>query len=82
MLLTRVLAGNAKKLTVADPSLTSPPPGFDSVCITPRLVPPSHFLIQIRGVPGGGGLGVGLKYDELIVYSNDQIRPFYLVLYA
>ena len=31
MLLTRVLAGNAQKLTQADPQLKQPPPGFDSV---------------------------------------------------
>ncbi|KAG9044943.1 hypothetical protein FS837_007268 [Tulasnella sp. UAMH 9824] len=60
MLMTRVLAGNATKFTVPDPTLVSAPPGYDA----------------IRGVPGSG-----LLYDELIVYDNDQVRPFYLVIY-
>lgn len=25
--------------------------------------------------------GVGLNYDELVVYNNDAIRPSYLVMY-
>lgn len=38
MLLNRVLAGNAVRLTAADPTLVRPPAGYDSV----------------RGVPGAG----------------------------
>lgn len=36
MLLTRVLAGNAQKLTQADPNLKGPPSGYDSVSLSVR----------------------------------------------
>ncbi|KAG8989447.1 hypothetical protein FRB90_002245 [Tulasnella sp. 427] len=42
----------------------------------PTLVAAPPGYDAIRGVPGSG-----LLYDELIVYDNDQVRPFYLVIY-
>lgn len=31
---------------------------------------------QVRGIPGGD-----LNYDELVVYTDDAIRPTHIVMY-
>ncbi|KAK1231540.1 hypothetical protein PQX77_005332 [Marasmius sp. AFHP31] len=60
ILLNKVVVGKGCKMTHDSTSLTSPPPGYDSV------------LAEKGG---------SLNYDELVVYTNDAIRPSYLVMY-
>lgn len=61
VMLNRVVVGKGYKLKQDDPTLTSPPAGYDSVL---------------------GETGGSLNHDELIVYSNDAIRPSWLIMYA
>ena len=81
MLLNQVVVGKGYKIAQDDPSLTAPPAGYDSVSrdtpflLTRRL---KHRLHQVLAEVGGS---LNLPYDELIVYSNDAVRPSYLVMY-
>jgi len=59
-LLNKVIVGRGCKMTQNNTSLTSPPPGYDSVL---------------------GEKGDTLNYDELVVYTNDAIRPSYLIMF-
>lgn len=78
ILLNKVVVGKGHKLTHDLTSLTAPPHGFDSVrlqilCI---MIKVHFFLFQVLAERGGS-----LNYDELVVYTNDAIRPSFLVMY-
>lgn len=45
---------------------------------SPDRTQPSPGYDSVLGKPGGGGR---LNYDECVVYTNDAIRPAYLVMY-
>lgn len=57
-------------------SLTAPPSGFDSVCLYLLLITLSDDSAKVLAEKGGS-----LNYDELVVYTNDAIRPSFLVMY-
>ena len=81
MLLNTVAVGKAYETYHNKPTLVCPPKGRNSVS-------QAHFS---DGEAGSSGLrfgqvygkpGVDLKYDEVVVYTNDAIRPSWLVLYG
>lgn len=45
---------------------------------SPNLTAPAAGFDSVLGEPGGGGV---LNFDECVVYTNDAIRPAYLVMY-
>jgi len=65
MLLTKVAAGEVKKVYTNFTNLKEPPRGYDSV-----VGEPANFLLRST-----------LRYDELVVYSEHAIVPSYLVIY-
>ena len=79
ILLNKVVVGKGYKILHDNPSMSAPPSGYDSVSraapllITRRL---NYRLHQVLAEVGGS-----LNYDELIVYTNDAVRPSYVVMY-
>jgi len=60
-----------------DPTLTAPPEGYDSVSRLDSL----RSARPLNSTQVYGEVGGGLCYDELVVYSNEAIRPTWLVMY-
>ncbi|RIB13217.1 hypothetical protein C2G38_1752471 [Gigaspora rosea] len=65
MLMNSVALGKIYKPSENDFSLTSPPPGYDSVCGDPNTVKNLKDL----------------KHDEIIVYNEDASIPQFLIVY-
>ena len=78
VLLNKVIVGKGWKLDKNNETLTAPPRGFDSVCMFYHR---KSFLIFIQSRKVLGEKGRALNHDELVVYTNDAIRPSYLVMY-
>ncbi|KAI5885946.1 ADP-ribosylation [Schizophyllum commune H4-8] len=76
MILAKVVVGRGYKMHYNNSSLTAPPVGYDSVCVRSLPLYTSYISGQVLGETGAQ-----LNYDEVVVYSNDAIRPAYLVLY-
>jgi hypothetical protein len=76
ILLNKVIVGKGCKLTHDNTSLTTPPSGYDSVCHSSLLILFFLNFWQVLAEKGGS-----LNYDELVVYTNDAIRPSFLVMY-
>lgn len=79
VMLNKVVVGKGCKLTNNQPTLTAPPAGYDSV---------SPFVISLTSASALSTFmqvlaekGAGLRDDEVIVYTNDAIRPSYLIMY-
>jgi len=79
ILLTYVVVGRAKKFTTNQPMLTQAPVGFDSVQST-SFIPFKPFVTILQVIGKASPTG-SLNYDELVVYTNDAVRPAYLVMY-
>lgn len=77
MLLNRVVVGRGYKMTVDNTTMTEPPAGYDSVSV----VAPKSFCEVLMKNQVLAEVGARLNYDELVVYTNDAIRPSYLVMY-
>ncbi|CAG8810695.1 3536_t:CDS:1, partial [Cetraspora pellucida] len=65
MILNSVALGRIYKPTENDFTLTSPPPGYDSVCGDPNTVKNLNDL----------------KFDEIIVYKEEASIPQFLIVY-
>lgn len=76
MLLNKVIVGKGCKMLHDNTSLQAPPAGFDSV--RRASLSCSLFLSMRQVLAEKGG---SLNYDELVVYTNDAIRPSFLVMY-
>lgn len=76
LLVNRVIVGKPHKRRQNATNLTEPPCGHHSVSIFPSQTHPC-LLGQVIGEPG-----IDLNYEETVVYSNDAIRPAYLVVYG
>ena len=79
ILLNKVVVGKGCKLLQDNTTLTAPPSGFDSVRIT--LLSENHALTAFTITKVLAEKGGSLNYDELVVYTNDAIRPSFLVMY-
>ena len=80
ILLTYVVVGKAKRFITNQPMLAQAPVGFDSVWST-FLIPPIPFMTFSQVIGEASPTG-SLNYDELVVYTNDAVRPAYLVMYG
>ncbi|KAJ7679197.1 hypothetical protein DFH06DRAFT_506746 [Mycena polygramma] len=76
VLVNRVVVGNPLTRQYNAEEITELPFGYHSVICSHLFVSPSHHL-QVVGVPGAD-----LNYGETVVYTNDAIRPAYLIIYA
>ncbi|KIJ98116.1 hypothetical protein K443DRAFT_133580 [Laccaria amethystina LaAM-08-1] len=76
LLVNRVIVGKPHKRRQNATNLTEPPCGHHSVSMFSSQTHPC-LLVQVIGEPG-----VDLNYEETVVYSNDAIRPAYLVVYG
>jgi hypothetical protein len=78
MLLNKVVVGKGCKMTQDNVSLTEPPAGYDSVRVSKVFSATlrNQYHFQVLAEKGGR-----LNYDELVVYTNDAIRPSFLVMY-
>ena len=79
MLLNKVIVGKGYKMLHDSPSMTAPPSGYDSVSRAPHLFDHSETNHRVHKVLAE--VGGSLNYDELIVYTNDAVRPSYVVMY-
>jgi len=77
-----VAVGKAYETYHNKPTLVCPPKGCNSVRGT-------HFSGGENGLNQAftfaqvyGKAGADLKYDEVVVYTNDAIRPSWLIVYA
>lgn len=81
ILLNKVVVGKVCKMTCDNGQLTAPPVGYNSVGFSFfTLVSILHSLTSachIQVLAEGGSF----DRDELVVYTNDAIRPSYLVMY-
>jgi hypothetical protein len=70
------VVGKGYKMLRDSPLMTAPPAGYDSVSATDNFS--ITTLIDYKVLAEVGGT---LKYDELVVYNDDAVRPSYLVMY-
>jgi hypothetical protein len=78
VLLTKVVVGKGYKMLRDSPSVGGPPPGYDSVSCHETNFLSSGFIIYCQVL---AEVGASLNYDELVVYTEDAVRPSYLVMY-
>ena len=82
MLLNKVVVGKGYKMTQDNTTLTAPPAGYDSVCLHNVFGCLSGvdcaWMIQVLAEVSLGG---SLNYDELVCYTENAIRPSYLLMY-
>jgi len=83
ILLNKVVVGKGYKMTQDNTKLTAPPPGYDSVCLhiygcLSGLGVDFAWMIQVLAEVALAG---SLNYDELICYTEDAVRPSYLLIY-
>jgi len=71
MLLNKVVVGKGYKMTTDNTTLTEPPPGYDPA----DGVPLQFFGGALMKIQVLAEVGARLKYDKLVVYNNDAIRP-------
>lgn len=70
------MVGKGYKMLRDSPLMTAPPAGYDSVSARNNFY--VILLIHCKVLAEVGGT---LKYDELVVYNDDAVRPSYLVMY-
>ena len=77
MLLNKVIVGRGYKLQSGNSALTAPPAGYDSVRLLSTSLQYASNLRLVTKIL----VEIGAGQDELVVFSDDAIRPYYLVIY-
>lgn len=77
-MLNKVVVGKGAKSGISS-ALKRPPPGYDSVSLSKAFRSPcTHHChrTSIKVIIDNGHVN-----DELVVFTNDAIRPVYLLMY-
>ncbi|KAJ6507725.1 hypothetical protein C8R47DRAFT_966019, partial [Mycena vitilis] len=77
VLVNRVVVGTPLTRQYNAEEITELPFGYHSVIFFSHLFVSPSYHLQVVGVPGAD-----LNYGETVVYTNDAIRPAYLIIYA
>jgi len=82
MLLSNVAVGKAYETYHNKPTLVRPPKGCNSVRGVRFSGSENRLNKAFTFVQVYGKAGADLRYDEVVVYTNDAIRPSWLIVYA